>query len=111
MSAAARMAITRQETALGACRPRRFAVIFIVNLYPAELTKLERAEPIAEWIRLTDQKRIPAQVEPKLSVLGRSGEAGKRGDPKPAEGDRAQDADRDLNAQPLRLSPRGERQR
>ena len=35
------------------------------NLHRAELTKLERNEQIAEWIKLTEAKEVSAQVEPK----------------------------------------------
>ncbi|MFZ3181356.1 MAG: hypothetical protein WA156_14370 [Methylocystis silviterrae] len=38
----------------------------------AELTALERDEHVAEWIRLAE--RVSAQVAPKLSARGRSGE-------------------------------------
>jgi len=34
------------------------------NLHRSELTKLERSDQIAEWVRLTEQKRAKAQVAP-----------------------------------------------
>jgi hypothetical protein len=34
------------------------------NLHRAELTVLERSDQIAEWIRLCDEARKPAQVAP-----------------------------------------------
>lgn len=35
------------------------------NLHRAELTKLERSDQIAEWVKLCDAERVSAQVEPK----------------------------------------------
>lgn len=35
------------------------------NLDRAELTKLERAEQISEWVRLCEQKQVSAQLAPK----------------------------------------------
>ena len=42
------------------------------NLHRSDLTATERAAHIAEWIRLTDERRkvLPAQVAPKLSFAG-----------------------------------------
>ena len=42
------------------------------NLHRAELTVMERAEHIAEWVRLTEEKadEVSAQVEPKLRQRG-----------------------------------------
>lgn len=47
------------------------------NLHRAELTKLERDEHIAEWIRLTDEKNKLAQVGP-VSLKGGHGVRGGR---------------------------------
>ena len=46
------------------------------NLHRCELTVLERSEHIAEWVRLTEEKQaaVSAQLAPKLSARGRSGE-------------------------------------
>ena len=44
------------------------------NLYRAELTAAERAEHIAEWVRLTEAKAVSGQVVQKLSSRGRAGE-------------------------------------
>ena len=45
------------------------------NLHRAELTALEKAGHIAEWIRLVDEREaVSAQVAPKLSARGRAGE-------------------------------------
>ena len=44
------------------------------NLHRADLTVSERAENIAEWIRITGEKAVSAQLAPKLSARGRSGE-------------------------------------
>lgn len=46
------------------------------NLHRAELTALERDEHIAEWVKLTREKQDgeSAQLAPKLSARGRSGE-------------------------------------
>ncbi len=46
------------------------------NLHRAELTVLERAEHVTEWLRLTEEKQrgVLRQVDAKLSVRGREGE-------------------------------------
>lgn len=44
------------------------------NLHRAELTTIERSEQVAEWIELTEEKAVSAQLEPKLSARGRDGE-------------------------------------
>ena len=53
------------------------------NLHRAELTVLERAEHVREWVRLTEEKQqgashqaepVSAQLGPKLSRRGREGE-------------------------------------
>lgn len=44
------------------------------NLHRAELSKLERSEQIAEWVRLCDEQRKPAQVAPVSG--GRGNESG-----------------------------------
>lgn len=45
------------------------------NLHRAELTLIEKAEHIAEWIRLVEERgKVSAQVAPKLSVRGRVNE-------------------------------------
>jgi ParB-like chromosome segregation protein Spo0J len=41
------------------------------NLHRAELTATQRAEQIAEWIRITEEKRRLAQVEPAVLSDGR----------------------------------------
>ncbi len=48
-------------------------------MHRTELTVLERAEHIAEWVRLTEAKGVSAQVAPKLSARGRSGEGRPKG--------------------------------
>ena len=40
------------------------------NLHRAELTELERAEQIAEWIRLTEEEEVLVQVATKLPQKG-----------------------------------------
>ena len=44
------------------------------NLHRAELPPVERAEQIAEWVRLTEAKAVSSHDATKLSSRGRAGE-------------------------------------
>jgi ParB family chromosome partitioning protein len=44
------------------------------NLHRAELTVQERSDHIAEWVKLTGEKVVSAQVGPKLSTRGHADE-------------------------------------
>jgi hypothetical protein len=47
----------------------------------ADLTSLEQAEHMAEWVKLTEDKLVLAQDAPKLSTRGREAERGSVGGP------------------------------
>ncbi|WP_131311906.1 hypothetical protein [Siculibacillus lacustris] len=40
------------------------------NLHRAELTVLEHDEHVSEWVRLTEEREVSAQVAPKLPSVG-----------------------------------------
>lgn len=47
------------------------------NLHRADLTAIERAEHVAEWVRLSEETVIPAQVGPKLPTKANPRGAGR----------------------------------